>query len=79
MKELGLQPNDMPAAEDGVVKLFAAGNAAIAKINPPLRGLGGPDRRRSLPRVGWAPNVDGMIVNVRSFFDTAPMHSKNVR
>jgi para-nitrobenzyl esterase len=57
-------------------KLFAAGTAAAARINPPgpppLPGAPG------TPRVGWSPCVDGKIVNMRSFFDAAPTVSKDV-
>ena len=58
-------------------KLVAAGNAAIAKINPPIRGAGGPFAPGP-PRAGWSPCVDDKIINVRSFFDAAPEISKNV-
>jgi len=54
----------------------AAGNAAITKINPPMRGTAGPllqDRRARL-----VAYLDGKIINVRSFFDVAPEVSKNV-
>jgi len=30
------------------------------------------------PRVGWSPCVDGKVINMRSFFDSAPEVSKNV-
>jgi para-nitrobenzyl esterase len=58
-------------------KLFAAGNAAVAAINPPgppMMGPGTPGK----PRVGWSPCVDGKVINMRSFFDAAPEISKNV-
>src|ERR1035438_429661 len=58
-------------------KLIAAGNAAVAKINPPMRGPFGPFAPGP-PRVGWAPCVDGKNINLRSFFDVAPEVSKNV-
>src|SRR5450631_3901664 len=80
LKELGVSPNDMTALQKMEwSRLFAAGNAVIAKINPPLRGLGGPGSAPSAaPRVGWSPTVDGRIVTARSFFDGAPALSKNV-
>jgi para-nitrobenzyl esterase len=80
LKELGVSPNDMTALQRMEwSRLFAAGNAVIAKINPPLRGLGGPGSAPSAaPRVGWSPTVDGRIVTARSFFDGAPALSKNV-
>jgi para-nitrobenzyl esterase len=78
MKELGLGPNDIGALQKMEwSKLFAAGNAAAAKINPagpPMSGPGAP----GTPRVGWSPCVDGKIVNMRSFFDAAPEISKHV-
>ena len=78
MKELGLAANDIGALQKMEwAKLFAAGNAAAAKINPsgpPLMGPGAP----GTPRVGWSPCVDGKVINMRSFFDAAPEISKNV-
>jgi para-nitrobenzyl esterase len=78
MKELGLAANDMGALQKMEwAKLFAAGNAAAAKINPqgpPMAGPGAP----GTPRVGWSPCVDGKVINMRSFFDAAPEISKNV-
>jgi len=78
MKELGLGPNDIGALQKMEwAKLFAAGNAAAAKINPagrPMMGPGAP----GTPRVGWSPCVDGKVINMRSFFDAAPEISKNV-
>lgn len=80
MKELGLGTNDLSALQKMEwSRLFAAGNAAISKINPPLRGLPGPGSAPSAtPRVGWGPTVDGRTVTLRSFFDAAPEVSKNV-
>ncbi|MFP5227843.1 MAG: carboxylesterase/lipase family protein [Acidobacteriota bacterium] len=77
MKNLGLQPNDITSLQKMEwQQLVAAGDAAIAKINPPGRGLGpfapGP------PRAGWAPCVDDKIINLRSFYDAAPAISRNV-
>jgi para-nitrobenzyl esterase len=77
MKDLGLAPNDMATLQKMEwPQLVAAGNAAVAKINPPFRpGAGffsGP------ARVGWSPCLDGKVINVRSFFDVAPETSKNV-
>jgi para-nitrobenzyl esterase len=78
MKDLGLAANDMGALQKMEwAKLFAAGNAAAAKINPsgpPVAGPGAP----GTPRVGWSPCVDGKVINMRSFFDAAPEVSKNV-
>ncbi|MBW8869855.1 MAG: carboxylesterase/lipase family protein, partial [Acidobacteriales bacterium] len=78
MKELGLAPNDMGALQKMEwAKLFAAGNAAAAKINPPGPPMMGPGAPGT-PRVGWSPCVDGKVINMRSFFDAAPEVSKNV-
>jgi len=78
MKELGLAPNDIGSLKKMEwTKLFAAGNAAAAKINPagpPMMGPGAPGK----PRVGWSPCVDGKVIDMRSFFDAAPAISKNV-
>ena len=78
MKDLGLAPNDIGSLQKMEwAKLFAAGNAAAAKINPPgppTFGSGTPGK----PRVGWSPCVDGKLINMRSFFDAAPEVSKNV-
>jgi para-nitrobenzyl esterase len=77
MKDLGLASNDIQSLQKMEwSKLFAAGNAAAAKINPsgaPM-GPGGPGK----PRVGWSPCVDGKVINMRSFFDAAPEVSKHV-
>jgi para-nitrobenzyl esterase len=78
MKDLGLPANDMQSLQKMEwPKLFAAGNAAAAKINGPA------PRMMNLfahgtPRVGWWPCVDGKIINMRSFFDGAPEVSKHV-
>jgi para-nitrobenzyl esterase len=78
MKDLGLPPNDLASLQKMEwSKLMAAGNSAVSKINPPIRGAGGPFAPGP-PRVGWSPTLDGKIVNVRSFFDVAPEVSKNV-
>jgi len=78
MKELGLQPNDLASLQKMEwAKLVAAGNAAISKINPPMRGASGPFSPGP-PRVGWSPTLDGKVINVRSFYDVAPEVSKNI-
>ena len=80
MVELGLQPNDIASLKKVEwAKLFAAGNAAISKVNPPMRGPGGPfPPPGSAPRVGWGPILDGRVVTMRSFNEGAPEISKNV-
>jgi para-nitrobenzyl esterase len=78
MKELGLPPNDMASLQKMEwSKLMSAGGAAVAKVNPPMRGMMGPFAPGP-PRAGWAPCVDGKVINMRSFFDAAPEISKNV-
>jgi Carboxylesterase type B len=78
MKDLGLAPNDIESLQKMEwSKLVEAGNAAVAKINPPgppMMGPGTPGK----PRVGWSPCVDGKVITMRSFFDAAPEISKNV-
>ena len=77
MKELGLASNDIQALQKmDWSKLFAAGNAAAAKINPPGAPMG--PGATGKPRVGWSPCVDGKMINMRSFFDAAPEVSKHV-
>lgn len=80
IKDLGIAPNDIGALQKMEwSKLFAAGNAAAAKINPPMRGLSGPGSpQNQVPRVGWMPTLDGQIINVRSFYDVAPAQTKNI-
>ncbi len=78
MKELGLAPNDIASLQMMEwSKLAAAGNAAVAKINPPGPPMMGPGAPGN-PRVGWSPCIDDKVINMRSFFDTAPEISKNV-
>ena len=78
MKDLGLQPNDIASLQKmDWQHLSAAGDAAIAKINPSGRGTMGPFAPGP-PRVGWSPCVDNKVINLRSFFDAAPEISKNV-
>jgi para-nitrobenzyl esterase len=60
-------------------RLNEIGNAVVAKMNPPM-GPGGPIPAPGTapPRVGWGPTVDGRIIPMRSFFESAPEISKNV-
>ena len=77
MKDLGLASNDIQSLQKlEWSKLFAAGNAAAAKINPAgaAFGPGAP----GTPRVGSSPCVDGKVINMRSFFDAAPEISKDI-
>ena len=79
MVELGLQPNDLAGLQKAEwSKLYAAGQAAIAKINgpAPAGGMGFPPSPN--PRVGWAPAMDGRVVPLRPFYDAAPEISKNI-
>lgn len=79
MIELGLQPNDIASLKKiEWAKLFAAGNAAITKINPPTQGFGLGSPPNPKPRVGWAPILDGRTVTMRSFFEEAPELSKHI-
>jgi len=60
-------------------KLNDAGNAVMARMNPPVGPFGPtPPPGTAKPRVGWGPTVDGRIVTLRSFYDAAPEISKNV-
>lgn len=78
MKDLGLAANDIQSLQKMEwSKLFAAGTAAAAKINPPGPPMAGPGTPGT-PRVGWSPCIDGKLINMRSFFDAAPEVSKNV-
>ena len=78
MKELGLASNDIGSLQKMEwAKLFAVGNAAAAKINPPGPPMMGP-AAPGKPRVGWSPCVDDKVINMRSFFDAAPEISKNM-
>src|ERR1035438_6088299 len=80
MKELGLQPNDLASLQKmDWARLNAAGNAAVAKVNPPAPATTGPGSAPNpVPRAGFSPTVDGRVVTVRSFYDVAPEISKNV-
>ncbi|HEY6455503.1 MAG TPA: carboxylesterase family protein [Steroidobacteraceae bacterium] len=79
MVELGLQPTDIESLrriEWGT--LNKAGNAAIAKLNPPAKGFGIGSPPDPNPRVGWAPILDGRSVTERAFFNAAPARSKDI-
>jgi para-nitrobenzyl esterase len=80
MVELGLAPNDLAGLQKmDWAKLNAAGNAAVAKINPPMRGAAGPfSAPGAKPRAGFGPTLDGRIITVRSFSEVAPEISKHV-
>src|ERR1035437_3347569 len=78
MKDLGLAPNDIGSLQKMEwAKLNAAGNAAVAKVNPRGPGAPGPGAPGT-PRAGWGPSVDGKVINMRSFYDAAPEISKDV-
>ncbi|GAA0525333.1 para-nitrobenzyl esterase [Rhizomicrobium palustre] len=79
VKELGIGPKDIGALQKiEWAKLFAAGNAVAAKMNPPWKGFFAPGPMPTTPRVGWSPTLDGNIITLRSFQDAAPTVSKNV-
>jgi para-nitrobenzyl esterase len=76
--ELGVK--DMAALQKmDWARLNAAGNAAVAAMNPPPDPTAGPiPPAGSTPRVGWGPSVDGRIVTMRAFYEGAPEISKHV-
>jgi para-nitrobenzyl esterase len=78
MVELGLKPTDIGALQQTEwSKLYAAGQAAIAKVNASLPP--GPFfPPSSVRRAGWAPTMDGHVVPMRPFFDAAPEISKDI-
>lgn len=78
MVELGLKPNDIVSLQQMEwSKLYAAGQAAIAKVNASLPP--GPFfPPNSVRRAGWAPTMDGHVVPMRPFFDAAPEISKDI-
>jgi para-nitrobenzyl esterase len=79
MVELGLKPNDIDALKKtDWSALNKAGNAAIAKLNPPVQGFGLGSPPSPNPRIGWGPMVDGRVVTMRSFFEGAPALSKDI-
>ena len=80
MAELGLGPNDIGALQRMEwAKLNAAATAAATKINGPApRTLGLGASTGATPRVGNGPTIDGRIVTMRSFYDSAPDISKSV-
>lgn len=81
VKELGVGSGDIAALQKmDWVTLFAAGNRVADRISGPRRSspLGpGPDTS-AVPRVGWAPTLDGKLITVRSFHDVAPEASNDV-
>ena len=75
--ELGLKPNDIAALQQlEWSKLYAAGQAAIAKVNASLPPDAFPPG--AVRRAGWAPTMDGHVVPMRPFFDAAPEISKDI-
>jgi para-nitrobenzyl esterase len=80
LTELGLGKNDLAALQKMDWNMLnAAGNAAIAKLNPSGAATGGPGGPPSrMPRVGWSPTIDGKIITQRAFYDVAPEVSKSV-
>ena len=80
MKQLGLGVRDIGALQKMEwSKLMAAGTAAAARINGPVRGPTGLGSAPvGPPRVGWGPTVDGRTIDVRSFHDVAPDVSKDI-
>lgn len=76
--ELGVK--DMAALQKiDWARLNAAGNAAVAAINPPPGAAAGPiPPAGAAPRVGFGPTVDGRVVTMRSFFEGAPAISRDV-
>jgi para-nitrobenzyl esterase len=78
MVELGLKPNDIAALQQMEwSKLYAAGQAAIAKVNAALPP--GPFfPPGAVRRAGWAPTMDGHVVPMRPFHDAAPEMSKDI-
>ena len=80
MKELGVKPQDIATLQKmDWARLNEAGNAVLAKIQPPQEGItgaGSPPTPK--PRINWGPTIDGRLVTMRSFFDVAPDMSKNV-
>lgn len=75
MTELGLKPNDIAALQQMEwSKLYAAGQAVIAKVNAGLP----PGPFGAVRRAGWAPTIDGHVVPTRPFFDAAPELSKDI-
>jgi para-nitrobenzyl esterase len=79
MVELGLQANDIESLKRiEWASLNRAGNAAIAKLNPPMRGFGIGSPPEPAARVGWAPILDGKTVTTRAFFNEAPAMSKHI-
>jgi para-nitrobenzyl esterase len=78
MKDLGLASNDIGALQKMEwSKLNAAGNAAVAKVNPAGPPVFGP-AAGGKPRAGWSPCIDDKNITMRSFFDAAPEMSKDV-
>ena len=80
IQQLGVGSGDIGALQKMEwPRLFAAGNAVMAQMNPPLHGLTGPGSAPSPnPRVGWTPTVDGREITLRAFHDAAPVISKHI-
>jgi hypothetical protein len=81
VKEFEIAPNDIGALQKMEwPKLLATVNAVAAQINLAMRSFifGPPSTPGRVPRAAWTPPLDGRVITLESFFDTAPEVSKNV-
>ena len=80
MKEMGVGPKDIAALQKmDWALLNAASNRAAEKVNGPAEfSFKTMTSRSAAARVGWGPTLDGRMINVRSYFDSAPEVSKDV-
>lgn len=80
MAQLGLRPNDIGALKKmDWATLNAAASEVAEKVNGAWqRGLGMGAPSGPTPRVGSGPTVDGRVITMRSFYESAPEISKSV-
>jgi para-nitrobenzyl esterase len=79
VKELGIAPNDIAALQKiDWFALDAAANAATAKMHTPRMTLPFFPMPDFVTRHGWGPTLDGRIITISAFGDSAPEISKDV-
>ncbi|WP_448664182.1 carboxylesterase/lipase family protein [Sphingomonas sp. CJ20] len=82
VKALGIGAKDIGALQKmDWNTLFTTGSKVAAEINGPMRpnaALAPGSSANPTPRVGWAPTIDGAVIDIRSYQEVAPEASRDV-